>query len=291
MNEIELLQSKKLRDSLAERYDVLEKVKDLLLLDGCDVSTLNQVAEFYEVDNSVIKMVLQNHGNEIEEDGLLRLTGTETREFLAGKTNLPHKIINKRGYFTYGNLQLNNKLNTLFSRRAILRVGMLLRDSKIAKEVRTQLLNIEGKSSVETKVADVNEEQRIALEIGMAYASGNPDTILLATAKLVDFKNRHIKKLEEEKEVLAKGNLAWSDRSKLNFAVRKYSLLTKDGFGVVWNELYKELKYKYGIDLKARGSKNFIQYIKESEWDSVIKTFASMCELKGYNCVDMFDGK
>ena len=33
----------------------------------------------------------------------------------------------------------------LFPKRAILRMGMLLRDSEVAKEVRTQLLNITEK--------------------------------------------------------------------------------------------------------------------------------------------------
>ena len=49
----------------------------------------------------------------------------------------------------------------VFPRRAILRIGMLLRDSAVAKEVRTQLLNIEEKTSNEIKTEDINEEQRL----------------------------------------------------------------------------------------------------------------------------------
>ncbi|WP_373560911.1 hypothetical protein [Bacillus cereus] len=38
---------------------------------------------------------------------------------------------------------------------------MLLRDSEIAKKVRTQLLNIEEKATIESKVADIDEEMQL----------------------------------------------------------------------------------------------------------------------------------
>nr|WP_257127364.1 hypothetical protein [Bacillus cereus] len=37
----------------------------------------------------------------------------------------------------------------------------MLRDSKVAKEVRSQLLNIEEKASTAVKVIDINDEMRI----------------------------------------------------------------------------------------------------------------------------------
>ena len=46
----------------------------------------------------------------------------------------------------------------------------------------------------------------------------------------------------------------------------------------MWNELYKNLQYKYGICLKQRGGTPYVQWIKESEWDDVMKTFCAMCE-------------
>jgi hypothetical protein len=49
---------------------------------------------------------------------------------------------------------------------------MLLRDSKIAQEIRNQQLNIGEKASVETKVQDVNEEQNLILALGTGMANG-----------------------------------------------------------------------------------------------------------------------
>ena len=62
-------------------------------------------------------------------------------------------------------------------------------------------------------------------------------------------------------------------------------------YGTVWNELYKNLYYNYHINLKARGDKNFIKYIKEEEWIYVIKTFAALCEDYGYSSSDMIGCK
>ena len=178
----------------------------------------------------------------------------------------------------------------VFPRRAILRIGMLLRDSEIAKEIRTALLNIEEKTSDETKIADITEEQQLALSVGMAYASGNPDAIIMATGKMMDFKNRHIVTLEQDNKALAGEILEWKDRSKLNAGIRKLSAVTRVPFKDLWVKLYKNLQYKYSIDLKSRngGKKPYIANVKEEEWDKVLKSFSAMCKAYGQSPANMF---
>jgi hypothetical protein len=166
----------------------------------------------------------------------------------------------------------------VFPRRAILRIGMLLRDSNVAKEVRTQLLNIEEKTSNEIKTQDIDEEQKLAIEIGMSYISGNLEQFATSSAKMMAFKNRHIEQLQHDNKALAGEILKWEDRSKINFAVRKLAKMVHKLEGYVWTELYKELKYKHHIDVKMRGEKPWIQHIKEDEWQKVIQTFSAMCE-------------
>ena len=46
----------------------------------------------------------------------------------------------------------------------------------------------------------------------------------------------------------------------------------------MWNELYKNIQYKYGICVKQRGNAPYIQWIEKYEWDNVVKTFCAMCE-------------
>ena len=185
-------------------------------------------------------------------------------------------------------LSVPNRGLKVFPRRAILRIGMLLRDSAVAKEVRTQLLNIEEKTSNEIKTEDINEEQRLITNVGMAFASGNINDLLKATTEYNAFQNRHITKLKEDNKALAGDILEWKDRNKLNAGIRKLASVTKIYFGKMWNELYKNLQYKYGISLKRRGDKPYIQHVKQDEWKFVIMTFSAMCEAYGQSPSDIF---
>jgi len=292
MKNEELLISRELRDKCAGRYEVLEKVKALLLIPGTELMTVKQVAEYYEVDKKVIEMICIRHKDELLNDGI---TTCSYKDFLnqqsVGLEKMKGKVI-----FSFSDgevLEVPNRGLKVFPRRAVLRVGMLLRDSEVAKEIRTQLLNIEEKTSSETKVKDINEEQKLMLEVGMAYASGDTTAVMIATTKMMDFKNRHIQKLEQDNRGLAGEILEWKDRSKLNAGVRKLAAVTKIRFSEIWNELYKNLQYKYSINLKARGNGNkpYIQHIKENEWDKVIKSFCAMCEAYGQSPSEMFQQK
>lgn len=277
MVETQFIDDRTLRDNSVGHYEVLEKVKKLLLIPSFEVMTLKQVADYYEVDPHTVEMICSRNSDELNSDGVCR---KKVKDFL----NSQHVRAEKSSYtttFVYDNglnITMSNGGLKVFPRRAILRVGMLLRDSEIAKEVRTQLLNIEEKTSDETKTHDIDEEQSLMLSVGMAVASGDATAVAIASAKLVEFKNRHIQKLENDNKALAKGILEWEDRNKLNAGIRKLAAVTGIHFSKMWNELYKNLQYKYGICVKQRGGTPYIQWIDESEWDDVMKTFCAMCE-------------
>lgn len=283
-----VISDRTIRDKCAGRYEVLEKVKDLLLLPGTELMSINQVASYYEVSTDYIKALYGSNKEEIDSDGTEMLN----RNYYDGSVLNPISV-KEQSKITYifDNEQvvtINNRGLKAFTKRAVLRIGMLLQQSEVAKEVRTQLLNIESKTSNEVKTEDINEEQRLMLNIGMAYASGNIDAVLKATTEYSAFQNRHIEILKNDNKVLANGNLEWSDRNKLNAGVRKLASITGMNFSIVWNELYKNLQYKYGICLKQRGKTPYIQHVKESEWNKVVKTFCSMCEAYGQSPTEMF---
>ena len=276
MNETQFIDDRTLRDNSVSHYEVLEKIKKLLLIPSLEVMTTEQVADYYEVDYGAVKKVYQRNADELESDGMR----IEKMENAADGGKGIQKERNK-AILTYNNgitLSVTNRGLKVFPRRAILRVGMLLRDSVIAKEVRTQLLNIEEKSSDEVKVQDIKEEQRLMLNVGMAYASGNIEAVMKATTEYNAFQNRHIEQLKNDNKALAGDILEWKDRNKLNAGIRKLAAVTGIHFSNMWNELYKNLQYKYGICLKQRGGTPYVQWIKELEWNKVIKTFCAMCE-------------
>ena len=284
-----IISDREMRDKCVGRYEVLEKVKKLLLLPGTDLVSIDQVADYYEVSSQGIKNLYSQNREEIDGDGTKMLP----RDFYNGSTEKSTSVEVKQTSITYtfenGQIvTINNRGLKAFSRRAVLRIGMLLQQSDVAREVRNQLLNIEEKASTEIKIEDIEEEQKLMLSVGMAVASGDANAVAIASANLVAFKNRHIEKLQNDNKALAGEILSWSDRKRLNAGVRQLAAVTGIPFGNMWNELYKNLQYKYGICLKQRGGKPFIQWVDESEWENVIKTFCAMCEAYDQSPTEMF---
>ena len=284
-----IISDRSMRDKCVGHYEVLERVKNLLLLPGTEMMSIEQVADYYEVSDRWIKELYGYNREEIDSDG----TELLSRNFYNGSEVKPTSVENKQTSATYifddgQMITINNRGLKAFSKRAVLRIGMLLQQSSVAREIRNQLLNIEEKSSDEVKVQDINEEQSLMLAVGMAVASGDANAVAVATTNLIAFKNRHIEKLKNDNKALAEGILEWKDRNKLNAGIRKLAAVTGIHFSKMWNELYKNLQYKYGICLKQRGGTPYVQWIKESEWDDVMKTFCAMCEAYEQSPTEMF---
>lgn len=292
MTETQFIENKVLREKYISRFEVLEKIKTLLLIPKMECMTIKQVADFYEVDKTIVQKTLERHSDELLSDGVCYKTPSDFKIFKS--TLCPFKDLRqKHGKLIVQiddttTLEIPNRGIRCFPRRAILRMGMLLRDSKVAKEVRTQLLNIEEKADASIKIQDINEEERLLLDVGRAYASGNIDSVMQAATKYNGYLNRYIDQLKNDNKALSKDILEWKDRKKLNAGVRMLATKTKTYYGALWNELYKNLQYKYGICLKQRGDKPYLQWVKETEWSNVIKTFCAMCEAYKQSPTEMF---
>lgn len=286
---------KELREQYIDRVDVLEKVKSLIMLPDVELMTVAQVADFYEVELDTIKRVYQRSKTEIDEDGVVNLTSKLLKEQV-----VPLDIINRtKAYaeveFKDGTkLILPNRGLKGFPKRAVLRIGMLLRDSKVAKEVRTQLLNTFEEAPAEAKTVNINEELDIQAKIGQAFLSGDIMQIAEAVTEGMAYKNRHIAKLESQNDDLKLVNgtltgetLYWADRACLNKAIRTMANVRGVPIGQVWKELYDELLYGYHINLKARGGKPYIAHIRKEEWANVVKVFTAMCEKRYLDTADI----
>lgn len=131
--ELALTESRTLREQYADRTEVLDKVKALALLPDGVHATTEMVAAYYEVPLKTIESVVEDNADELEANGRHVLKGAELREFATP-------------FGGVANLGLSPMARSLaiFSRRAILNVGQLLRDSEIARQVRTYLLDAES---------------------------------------------------------------------------------------------------------------------------------------------------
>ena len=78
MKETQFIDDKVLRDKSVEHYEVLEKVKELLLIPNTKWATQKQVAEYYEVGEKAINSLIFDHKEELIENGLKIISGKET---------------------------------------------------------------------------------------------------------------------------------------------------------------------------------------------------------------------
>ena len=131
--------------------EVLNKIKSLYfaLWKGVNTIVTKQVAEFYEVPEGSLRKLLKCHREEFVSDGLKTIQG---------------KALTDARYLW--SLPSKTSQVTIWTPRAVLRVGMLLRDSEVAKAVRTSLLN-----SVEKVIpAQAQEIEKLKLELEVAKA-------------------------------------------------------------------------------------------------------------------------
>lgn len=248
-NQEQLINEKAMREEFVDRTDVLDKVGELLLLPNTEFGTTEQVAKYYRVTNEVIRQLKVRNEEELSSDGVKHNKHREIK-ILVNSDNMSQLKIPPTG-------------TLLFPKRAILRVGMLLRDSEIAKEIRTRLLDIvqdasNGKTEIiETIVNEISEERQLILDRVEAEMNGDYDEVRIVTAKLFALKNKRIKELEDENKAITTNSLTiLESRSVINRLVRIIATKKYNGaFGKAWKELYAKVNYKLGININARVKK------------------------------------
>jgi hypothetical protein len=135
---IELVESKTLRSRHLAKVDVLGKVATLAMLPGNEFATTKQVAAFYSVPEKTITSVVVDHRDELEANGYAVLKG----EFVNSLRE---------------SAKLSSRTRSLavFSRTAVLNVGMLLAESEVARKVRAYLLAVEATAAPEHKATAI----------------------------------------------------------------------------------------------------------------------------------------
>lgn len=288
-----------LRNELIARTEVLDKVKKLLLIPEMNCMTIRQVADYYEVDVDTINRCCQRNRTEIEGDGVVSKTPKIFKEILNRTTCSVKNFEQQNGKLVIQiddntRLEIPNRGIKCFSKRAVLRIGMLLRDSKIAQEVRTQLLNIvehTAEEKPELLTQDIDDEEKLQAAIGKAFATGDIMEFATAAQAYTAFQRRHIDRIETSNKLLTAEVLHISDRKMFNRVMRKFASTLHISFGVAFSMLYKQLSYRYGIDLKKRGDRKtpYIQYIKDDEWDKVQKVIVAILEKYNVNVKEFFE--
>ncbi len=160
--------SEALKNANAQR--ILEKVKALSVLpDGLNV-TVEMAANYYEVSRDAIKQVISRNNEELTQDGLKVLGRNELSDMISME-NVASDMVSLANIGEF--ISSKTRSLTLIPRRALLRIGMVLRDSEVAKAVRTALLDAE-RSLHSVSWAKISREIE-ALE-KMYKSAGHPKT-------------------------------------------------------------------------------------------------------------------
>ena len=194
-------------EQAVSRIDVLEKVKYLFTIPGTDAMTTPQAAAYYGVDIDTVRRVYQRHKVEIDSDGTMMkkakdflnrtgaqfeddwLTEPKVQSKDGGGGTGPKVTLAYDGENVYVKntpdfckavvwpelgveIKVSNRGVRVFSRRAVLRIGMLMPGSKVATEVRTQLLNVFGKVPATIVVEDIDREVELRRRVGECLVEG-----------------------------------------------------------------------------------------------------------------------
>ncbi|MGW3933436.1 hypothetical protein ACWECC_35975 [Streptomyces microflavus] len=202
--EVALLESRALRVEQMGRVDILDKVKSLVMLpDGIHVRT-EDVARYFEVSTEVVKKVTQRHREEVTENGLKLLRGSELQVFHRDMLSL------WKGGEEESYPQAATRL-TLYTRRTVLNVAMLLRDSDIARCVRTYLLDAEEslRAQYDTLDARVARIESCLADVGSALQELGP--VLCRMSERLDSLDR---KVEVTQQLVGAMSVRLSDLSQ-----------------------------------------------------------------------------
>ena len=155
----DILEKEELRENILNNnrsLNIMDEYKTITTINNMEYETLDKVAEYFEVDYECIKKLVQNNKLELIKNGLLILKGKETRKLLVRENNSP---TNYRGYFIADNRKFANKSNILVNKRCFLNMAMLLRDSKVAQDIRSKILDIVLNENPKTEISTIDNTE------------------------------------------------------------------------------------------------------------------------------------
>lgn len=159
----DILEKEELRQEILNNnrsLNIMDEYKTITTINNMEYETLDKVAEYFEVDYECIRVLTQRHKHELIKNGLLILNGSKTREILVENKML---FTNYRGYFIADNRKFANKSNILVNKRCFLNMAMLLRDSKVAQDIRSKILDIVLNKNPKTEISTTDNTELLRM--------------------------------------------------------------------------------------------------------------------------------
>ena len=296
MIELELLEEKDKRELMIDRIDVLDNVGELLLLPSTKMVTRQQVADYYKVQEGAIRQIETRHSDEIESDGFRLYSRKEIENFInAQSVRLEKESKVTRIYDENNNCtKVANRGLVLYTKRSILRIGMLLKESPVAREIRNKLLDImydaekEQPQIISNIVNEIRTEQNIMQEMVQAMYDGDYDKESRLKTELLGLRTKRIIELENINKTITTNAVTIQDtRLVINRIVRFMAdKRYHRNFLACWQYVWTIANYKLHINVKNRSKKKY-EYLIDTLDDNELKQMELMirnwCAEFGYN--------
>ena len=167
MDSLALVESKSLRNEYLGKYtddralEVINKTKALVMAfwEGKNIATTKQLADFYGVDEDTVQKSSLRNKDEFLSDGLQVLRGKALRDAV--------DILSVAS--------VKSSVLTIWTPRAALRLGMLLRDSDVAKQLRSLILDM---VAIAPQQNDRIRELELQLEISRQNNQANQAALM-----------------------------------------------------------------------------------------------------------------
>ena len=214
------LMSAELRHQLSDRVEILEKVKAVFLISQLVMATTEQVAEYFGVPAKTISMTYLRNKEELDANGTVLLTPSMVNAL--NLQNVSSVAVRGGCLFSIDNdvFAINYRGTHFYPPRAILCMAMLLRNSAVAAEIRTQLLNLVEAAPAQMKIANIQAQEEVALKIAKAMMSGDMQAMSQAYTEMMALQNHTIATqssliddLTTEKEQLVSEKLILAERN------------------------------------------------------------------------------
>lgn len=164
---------------------VLESVKEILTLGQSELMTVQMAADYFEINKNALEVCIKRNRKEFESNGLKLYKRNEV-------LNLHSDSLEK----------VPNRGLILLTKRTLLNIGMILTESKAAKELRRRILDIvhdaeDNKGSIENIVNEIDEETKLSMDLGVAMVKGDINEVMNLNTKIFELKKQKNKTIRK----------------------------------------------------------------------------------------------
>lgn len=117
---------------------LLNKIKPIEFFYNTDYLTTQQVADYFNIEYNTLKLLISRHKEELIKEGMLELSGKESRDFL-NKNNID--FINTRGYYYTLDKKhkFNNKKTFFINSNTFINIAFLLTENDISIKLKQEI--------------------------------------------------------------------------------------------------------------------------------------------------------